>query len=293
LPEIEWLFPSIHSSKSNLLDISKLSEESTIVKSKLKSDENPNDEFFHSKKWLTAKGTIGAGIGIHEWTFEIMQNSHSDMAFGVVIGGDPDTDRCLAGPHSVNTYSRTKNQSLEIVNKNKNENESINLNTPSSDNVQDVKIDNLSDEIKSNAFNDETLEMSWCSNGSLWINNVKKHDSFGANLFPLKMHSCVTIRVNLFDHTISYIVNGELVGIAFGIEGSGALVNIDIQGYIEHTKNNSKKVDDEKYLIFPAASIATLSQAQLQNSNAPPMAFQSIKIKNSVFLIYYKVLKKK
>ena len=95
------------------------------------------------------------------------------------------------------------------------------------------------------------LELAWTSDGSLWVNGLKKIDNFGAKFLPLERLATVTMRTDRFEQTVSYYVNGVFVGIAFGAEGTSAAVTCDI------APANEK---DPLNVMYPSASLSSTAQ---------------------------------
>eukprot|EP01041_Mallomonas_annulata_P000974 gene974-1892_t len=99
------------------------------------------------------------------------------------------------------------------------------------------------------------LAMSWCTDGSLWVNGDKRADGFGKHVLPLDKHSCVTLRINRTERTISFLVNGMDVGTAFGPAGSDAAVFHPLPEVITTDAENSSNI------VYPAASVSSPAQS--------------------------------
>lgn len=61
----------------------------------------------------------------------------------------------------------------------------------------------------------DALSAGWLSDGSLWCGGILVSADFGKALFPLRKLTVVTMRLDLSSKTISFSVNGTLVGVAF------------------------------------------------------------------------------
>ena len=115
---------------------------------------------------------------------------------------------------------------------------------------------------------------AWYSDGSLWCDGVKLAENYGIVHFPLPKFSSVRMLVNRIEHTVSYFVNGESLGIAFGPKDSGAAaVVLNFPPSCTDAISNSS---DER-VLYPAASIYSTS-ATLAYTTPP-----AIKIRTSGF----------
>ena len=94
------------------------------------------------------------------------------------------------------------------------------------------------------------IALSWNSDGSLWVNGVRKATDFGKKFLPLNPLTSVTIRIDRVEHTVSYLVDGSLVGVAFGPETSGARVAVPLDPFKS---------------LYPAASVSTPKQSIKSN----------------------------
>lgn len=99
------------------------------------------------------------------------------------------------------------------------------------------------------------LAMAWCTDSSLWVNGEKRADGFGKHVFPLDRHSCVTVRIDRVERTVSYYVNGAFVGVAFGPEESGAAVISPLPLALEGESVLLKNA------VYPAASVSSPAQS--------------------------------
>ena len=75
------------------------------------------------------------------------------------------------------------------------------------------------------AMDPTECSLSWCSDGSLWFNGIREKENFGLSFLPLSKLNIVSIRINFLDQTVSYHVDGKLVGIALGPPSSGAAID--------------------------------------------------------------------
>ena len=96
---------------------------------------------------------------------------------------------------------------------------------------------------------DSAMEMAWSSDGTLWFNGEQVTASFGANFLPLDRLSVVTMQVDCMERTLSFYVDGEFVGVAFGPADSIAVAKFALPVKV-----------GESLVIFPAASISSPSQ---------------------------------
>lgn len=92
------------------------------------------------------------------------------------------------------------------------------------------------------------MELAWYSDGTLWCNGCKVAESFGMTQLPIERLSIITIRVDCTERTLSYFVDGEFVGVAFGPSGSSAAADFALPS------------QSQGLTIYPAASISSLSQ---------------------------------
>ncbi len=107
------------------------------------------------------------------------------------------------------------------------------------------------------AVGKEGCSMAWHTDGTLWWNGKECADNFGMSALPLGRLSSVTIRLDFNEQTLSYFVNGEKIGKAFGPEGCGAAVSayfpwLPQKNYVEHI--------EPACLVYPAASISSSTQ---------------------------------
>jgi hypothetical protein len=97
--------------------------------------------------------------------------------------------------------------------------------------------------------------LSWHSDGSLWIDGDKVASNFGKKFLPLEKLSAVSVRINRIENTITYYVNGESAGVAFGSTGTGASVIFELPSV------GIADVAGENHPIYPAASISNISHS--------------------------------
>ena len=76
----------------------------------------------------------------------------------------------------------------------------------------------------------------------------------------LSKSSLVTIRVNFFEFSVSYYVNGVFIGVAFGTAGTGAQVIVDDKIVCKCTKFSDDCING-KSKLYPAASLSSPSQS--------------------------------
>ena len=239
-----------------ILDPERMSCRDPTVLIPINTDKGSGGDAVEKNSFVTARTTDGVSDGVHEWTFEILENSKNPFALGAVSDNPYSMDR-LAGP----CYEDTPNKGADA--------NSITAPSPSSaapvpiagstatnapsPMAQIVASDNA--QPKSNAmpprkklFNypDDFVALSWNSDGSLWVNGVKRATDFGRKYLPFNPLTSVTIRIDRFEHTISYLVNGELVGVAFGPESSDAKVAVTMSTFPK---------------LYPAASVSTHKQS--------------------------------
>ena len=108
--------------------------------------------------------------------------------------------------------------------------------------------------VKVDESNAHKSALSWCSDGSLWLNGKKRRDEFGVSFLPLNKLSIVSVRVNRFEQTVSYYVDGQFVGVAFGPSGSGAVVEFELP-------KQELGCTDTDLNVYPAASISSVRQS--------------------------------
>jgi hypothetical protein len=92
--------------------------------------------------------------------------------------------------------------------------------------------------------------LSWHSDGSLWIDGDKVSSNFGKKFLPIEKLSSIAVRINRVEGTISFYVNGQFAGIAFGGAGSGACVVFELP---------TCSPDVAQGVIYPAASVSSNS----------------------------------
>ena len=102
-------------------------------------------------------------------------------------------------------------------------------------------------------IDNDIVALSWCSDGSLWLNGERKCNMFGEKFLPLPKMSTVRVQVNVEAGTVEYFVNGEYVGVAFGPTGSGSAV---VFSYPRKQKGDTPA----RIICYPAASISAPSQ---------------------------------
>ena len=101
---------------------------------------------------------------------------------------------------------------------------------------------------------------AWHTDGSLWYNGIECATNFGMSFLPLDRLSSVTIHFNFNELSLSYIVNGKKVGMAFGPEGSGAAVSIAPSVLSSNNPGLSLPKINEDYPVYPAATICSTTQ---------------------------------
>lgn len=115
---------------------------------------------------------------------------------------------------------------------------------------------------------------AWYSDGSLWCDGVKLADNYGIAQFPLPKFSSVRMLVNRMEQTVSYFVNGENLGIAFGPKDSGAAATVP--NFPPSCTDAISDSSDER-VLYPAASIYSTSATPVYT--VPP----AIKVRTSGF----------
>ena len=105
----------------------------------------------------------------------------------------------------------------------------------------------------------DASELAWHSDGSLWVNGLKEADNFGLD-HKFGKSSQVTIRVNFFEFSVSYYVNGSFIGVAFGTPGTGAQVILDDEIVCKCDKFTDLDAKG-KTTLYPAASVSSPSQS--------------------------------
>ena len=97
----------------------------------------------------------------------------------------------------------------------------------------------------------EISEAAWYSDGTLWCNGNQVAENFGTKFLPLERLSVVSMNADLVERTISFSVDGEFVGIAFGPAGSNASAAFPLP---------AKQGEGKSTMVFPAASVSSASQ---------------------------------
>lgn len=115
---------------------------------------------------------------------------------------------------------------------------------------------------------------AWNCDGSLWCNGEKISSSYGRGI-SLRKYSTVKLRINRFDSTVSYFVDGKYLGIACGPENVHGATRLADQF-------PSDKV------IFPAASISgskfslKVKPAGMESSAVVPFLYSFVQSATSV-----------
>ncbi len=242
-----------------VIDPERMSSRDPTVLIPIKTDKGSDGDAVDKNSWVTARTADGVSDGVHEWTFEILENSKNPFALGVVSDSPYSMDR-LAGP----CYDDLSNKGADA--------NSITASSPVApvppagstatsapssiehtgaiqavaSNDAQPKSSTVQTRKKMFNYPGNFFAVSWNSDGSLWVNGVRRATDFGKKYLPFNPFTSVTIRIDRFEHTISYLVNGELVGVAFGPELSNAKVSVPMSAFQK---------------LYPAASVSTCKQS--------------------------------
>lgn len=108
---------------------------------------------------------------------------------------------------------------------------------------------------------------SWhAHDGSLWVNGVQRSGLLAEQRFPsLKVAAPVTVQINLEVGTISYFVNGDFIGVAFGAAGSGAVVTLS-EAELKLFARGYRCLEGPSHaaIVYPAASTSVAHSIRLQ-----------------------------
>jgi hypothetical protein len=253
--------------------------------------------------WVTCRTNNGFVHGVHDIAFEFIDNKSKDLvAMGLCFGSEPrHNGDHIAGkslkPASAKTSTSKEMSSTQNAAASTSRSETpvasespSNVDTPSStngDKTNDISselplssqpelrrnrsesnnADPPSDFLSTYVYVPAKLrEVSWKSDGSLWVNGEEKAKDFGSKYLPLKPLASVTMRVNLDEKTLSFYVNGSFAGVAFGPSWTNPAVVLPIE-IAKNPKDKhpigiflgSKKIDE--YTIYPAVSISSSHQS--------------------------------
>jgi hypothetical protein len=179
---------------------------------------------------VTARGDAGVHSGVHDWTFEVLEKSMSVVAFGVVQGSEVPASDALLG---------TKDHAAATTKAKADEKEK---------NGEYTKSTSVA-----------CAQLAWHSNGELWVDGERMVEGWGLSHLPLPRLCAVSMRLDMNAKTLSFSVDGDNLGVAFGPPGSGAACEVSVSLLsCESFEERGEHERDE--VIYPAASVTASTQ---------------------------------
>lgn len=272
LDSIDWI---VDDKKNENCDpkVIRVSKDYKFVSSKLSSEDLASNKIV----WVSNRINTGVLNGIHDFAFELIEikpketassTSRDCIVFGVCMDIDPLTD--LNGDHVAGKFGRYRLKSYKSDSNCLNSYNSSVINS-----LNNIFEDNESQPLTAaNGVETDKVycdkneicgcAVAWHSNGSLWVNGEEKHSSFGMKFLPLKPLSVVVLRIDCEEKTISFFVNGVLVGVAFGpIESNPAVVyTFNCSRNIEESLTSAKKSTIIcEGALYPCISLSSNTQS--------------------------------
>ena len=248
-----------------ILDASIMStKDNTILTAFIPQKNDKKSKKEPKPSWLTARANSGACNGIHAWSFEFLEWFDAPFALGAVFGIEPPSTVRLAAPSKKsNTAFKQRREAAPGTMVSELCEEATNERTSQS---------GITDDVLPSTF-------AWYSDGSLWCDGKKVANSYGVEHLPLPKYSSVCLVANRHDRTISFVVNGENLGPAFGPIGAGAaatILNFPVPSFCEISDAKDRRI------LYPAASIYSASVTPIFSS-APSVRIRTAGFHGSTF----------